>query len=800
MTLPNNRPSFQPVANPDAVVYKVEARFSILTSRLIRIEFCPTKHFEDRASQTFWYRQLPKPAFSVTETPSLLEIETEHLHLHYRPNPKGFSPNTLTVMVKTTSHVWRYGDKNYQAQNLMGTARTLDGANGHTELETGLMARAGWAVIDDSMTLVFNETGWLEPRPADNKLDLYFFGYGPDYAACLQDFAQVAGRTPLIPRWALGNWWSRYWAYTQTELTELMQEFKLHGVPVSVCIIDMDWHITHTGNTSIGWTGYTWNRELWPKPSEFLAWLHANGLKTALNLHPADGVHPHEEQYTAMATHMGVEATSLEPIPFDIANPHFAEGYFNLLHHPLETMGVDFWWIDWQQGKQSGLRGLDPLWWLNHLHFYDLGRDGQKRPFVFSRWGGLGNHRYPIGFSGDTIVSWASLEYQPYFTATAANVGYGWWSHDIGGHMGGIEDDELYVRWIQFGVFSPILRLHCSKNQYHERRPWARGPLADQLITEALRFRHALIPYLYSMAWRNYQTGLPLITPMYYSHPEAEAAYNCRTQYWFGSELLAAPYITPAHEETRLSRQVVWLPEGQWFDFFTGEHFTGGGWRTLYGELGEIPIFARSGAIVPLGPKATWGGIGNPEALDVYIFPGANNRFELYEDDGETTAYTQGQSALTEISQTWSAQTMHIRLKPVHGATELVPPTRIYRFIIRGLAQPQQIALKLNDHAQVVASEYEPATETLTLGPVRLTPHDEVHITLSNPQGTLLGERDRRIENARKCLRAFRMDSWVKAEMDAQLPNLTSGHIELRPRPEVSDAHYSVLLSVLRPN
>lgn len=800
MMLPNIRPSFEPVANPNAVVYSTHARFSILTSRLIRIEFSPTKHFEDRPSQTFWYRQLPKPVFSLTEKPELLEIETEYLRLHYRPNPKGFSPNTLTVTVKTTGQVWRYGDKNYQAQNLRGTARTLDGANGHAELETGLMARAGWAVIDDSATLVFNETGWLEPRPANNNLDLYFFGYGQEYAACLQDFAQIAGRTPLIPRWALGNWWSRYWAYTQTELMGLIQEFKMQGVPLSVCIIDMDWHITHTDNTSIGWTGYTWNWDLWPNPTEFLAWLHTNGLKTALNLHPADGVHPHEEQYIAMAKHMGVDTTSLEPIPFDIANPHFTEGYFNLLHHPLETMGVDFWWIDWQQGKQSRLPGLDPLWWLNHLHFYDLGRDGQKRPFVFSRWGGLGNHRYPIGFSGDTIVSWASLEYQPYFTATAANVGYGWWSHDIGGHMGGIEDDELYIRWIQFGVFSPILRLHCSKNQYHERRPWARGPLAHQLITEALRFRHALIPYLYSMAWRNYQTGLPLITPMYYSHPEVEAAYNCQTQYWFGSEVVAAPYVTPIHEETRLSRQVVWLPEGEWFDFFTGEHFTGGGWRTLYGELGEIPIFARSGAIMPLGPKATWGGVSNPETLEVYIFPGANNRFELYEDDGETTAYMHGQSAITEISQTWSTQTMHIVLKPVQGATELVPPTRIYRFIIRGLSQPQQIALNLNKHPQGVASGYEPATETLTLGPVRLTPHDELHITLSSPQGTLVGGRDRRIENARKCLRAFRMDSWVKAEIDAQLPDLASGQMELRPRLEVSDVHYSVLLSVLRPN
>jgi alpha-glucosidase (family GH31 glycosyl hydrolase) len=207
---------------------------------------------------------------------------------------------------------------------------------------------------------------------------------------------------------------------------------------LSVCIVDMDWHVTDTGNQSSGWTGYTWNRALFPDPPAFIAELHRRGLKTALNLHPAEGIHPHEAQYAALARALGLDPEAQEPIPFNIVDPDFTRHYFELLHHPQEADGVDFWWMDWQQGELTGLPGLDPLWWLNHLHFYDLGRDDRKRPFVFSRWGGLGNHRYPIGFSGDTVVSWDSLAFQPRFTATAANVNYGWWSHDIGGHMGGL--------------------------------------------------------------------------------------------------------------------------------------------------------------------------------------------------------------------------------------------------------------------------------------------------------------------------------------------------------------------------
>jgi alpha-glucosidase (family GH31 glycosyl hydrolase) len=391
--------------------------------------------------------------------------------------------------VPATGQTWKYGDRG-EWKNLRGTARTLDGVNGALWLERGLLSRDGWAVVDDSASLVFNAADWLETRADSGNVDLYFFGYGHDYRAAIQDFYRVSGCTPLIPRYILGNWWSRYWAYTQDELTGLMRDFQAREIPLAVCIVDMDWHITNTGNESSGWTGYTWNRDLFPDAQRFIAWLHEQGLRTALNLHPADGVFPHEEQYAAMAEALGVDLNSQQPIDFDIADLKFLQAYFVILHHPFEDMGVDFWWLDWQQGTRSKLHGLDPLMALNHLHFYDLGRDGSKRPFIFSRWFGPGNQRYPIGFSGDSVVSWESLAFQPYFTATASNVGYGWWSHDIGGHMGGIEDGELYARWIQFGVFSPILRLHSTNNPYQDRRPWLQDAQTFQVMRDALQLRH----------------------------------------------------------------------------------------------------------------------------------------------------------------------------------------------------------------------------------------------------------------------------------------------------------------------
>ena len=127
---------------------------------------------------------------------------------------------------------------------------------------------------------------------------------------------------------------------------------------------------------------------------------------------------------------MGIDPASEIAVQFDPADPHFMEVYLKDLHHPLEEEGVDFWWIDWQQGTVTKVPGLDPLWMLNHYHYLDSSWKG-NRSLTFSRYAGVGSHRYPVGFSGDTVISWESLAFQPYFTNTASNVGYGWWSHDI---------------------------------------------------------------------------------------------------------------------------------------------------------------------------------------------------------------------------------------------------------------------------------------------------------------------------------------------------------------------------------
>lgn len=769
----------KPLADPKAVIRLGAARFTILTERLIRLEYQAEERFEDRASQAIWYRQQPVPQFVTSLNDNVLEIETAYLYLRYQENGEnGFSPANLAITIKANGHVWHPNDPT--DANLLGTTRTLDFINGYAPLNTGLMSREGWSVIDDSQTLVFNDDYWIEPRAA-NGIDWYFLGYGHDYKACLYDYCQISGKIPMIPRWILGNWWSRYWHYSQAEFTQLIHDFKTYELPFSVCIIDMDWHITNTGNESSGWTGYTWNRELFPDPQAFIDFLHKMGLKTALNLHPADGIHSHEAQYPEMAQRTGIDPDTKQPVPFNIASPEFAKAYFEVLHHPYEQMGIDFWWIDWQQGLTCDLEGLDPLWLINHLHFYDLGRDGKRRPFVFSRWGNEGHQRYPIGFSGDTYRTWESLRFQPYMTATASNIAYGWWSHDIGGHTSGTGDAELFTRWVQFGAFSPIMRLHVGKGLFYDSRPWLFDEQTLGVLRDALQWRHAFIPYLYTMAHRAHQASLPLMLPMYYDYPEAEAAYHCPDQYLYGSELIAAPFVSPADPDTGLSRQVVWLPEGDWYNFFSGEHFTGNSWQTIYGDLADIPLFAKAGAIIPLAPKTGWGGVENPSSLDLHIFAGADNRFTLYEDDGESSAYQSGHCCQTTIEQIVSADGLKIVIHQVEGDSSLIPAERQFNLHLHGVQAALAIDLSINGQPHAHQAHYDAATETLIFDSITLTANEQLQLHLEAETGNLLSHRERGQETVLHLLSHFKLHTGVRNKIAEELPAILADPAKLAP-------------------
>jgi len=672
----------RPLACADNVIQGDCWRIMVLTESLIRLEYSADGRFTDAATQIVLNRDFPKTVFSCKETGDGIEIRTDYLKLKY--DKKEFSADGLRCqcMGKNSEGLtgenlreWRYGE---DERNLKGTVRTLDTVNGACKLEDGILSRAcGCAMLDDSRSFLLTPQGWVEPRQKGNR-DIYLFAYGHRYREALKDFYFLCGKTPMLPRFALGNWWSRYYPYSEQSYLELMERFEKEDIPFSVAVIDMDWHLVNIESKyGSGWTGFTWNRELFPDPQRFLNRLHERGMKTTLNLHPADGIRGHEKCYPAVAEAMGVDASVEEPVEFDITNPKFLEVYLEKVLHPLEEDGVDFWWMDWQQGTRTKLEGLDPLWMLNHYHFLDSAREGE-RPMTFSRYAGPGSHRYPIGFSGDTVKSWESLEFQPYFTNTASNIGFGWWSHDIGGHMMGIKDDELETRWYQYGVFSPIMRLHSSCDPFNGKEPWRHKLEAREAMGVFLRLRHKLLPYLYTMNYRAWKEDEPICEPLYYLYPENQESYECKNEYFFGSELLVSPITAPRFPGLNVAKVKTWLPEGMWFDIFTDMAYRGGRCVNLYRKLDSIPVLAKAGAIVPMtdcisGPDVST----NPAELTLRVYPGADNRFALYEDDNTTDEYEKGTCAITEFIWDWEKK--RFQISPVSGEASLVPERRNFR-------------------------------------------------------------------------------------------------------------------------
>ncbi len=699
------------VANSKAIVLGDKYRFTVLTTQLIRIEYNEKGIFEDRPTKVVFNRNFDVPSFRVKEDENRLEIITEHIHLYY--NKGEFSGNSLYVDVVGSFNLhgarWYYG---MEINDLKGTARTLDNINGAVELESGVISADGFTVTDDSNSQIITEEGWVEARN-NSGIDIYFWGYGRDYFKCMKDYFKLTGSTPLVPRYALGNWWSRYWAYSEEEYKEVMTRFRNEDVPFSVSVIDMDWHVTQVEEKyGSAWTAYTWNNDLFPDPKRFIDWLHEKDLKVTLNLHPASGVRGFEEMYVPMAKELGVDYENEDPIPFDITNKDFLEAYFKYLHHPREEEGVDFWWIDWQQGNTTGIAGLDPLWMLNHYHYLDKTRNGE-RGLIFSRYAGLGSHRYPVGFSGDSIVTWESYEFQPYFTSTASNVGYCWWSHDIGGHMGGEKDDELIARWVQYGVFSPILRLHSSNSVFTGKEPWNYGMEAEKTMKEHLRLRHQLVPYIYTMNYKVSKELIPFIVPVYYYYPMEWDAYRFNSQYFFGSELMVSTIVRKMNPSIKLAYAETWIPEGTWFDFFDGTSYQGKRKAKLFRGLDRQVVLAKAGAIVPMAKHTeNDNSIANPENLEIIVFPKGNNSFTLIEDEGTMVVQNESEFAKTELTLNWGNEKAEFVVNKTVGNTKCVPAKRNIKIMFRGLTEKALDAFEVNCSCE---KSYDKVTKTVVI-------------------------------------------------------------------------------------
>jgi len=584
-------------SNDKAIFKGKKYRITILTERLIRFEYNENGIFEDRPTQLVLFRNFDVPNIAVRQDDKFLEVTTKYFKIEYTKEKNYdsgaiFAGNNLRVTLLNTDKFWYY--RHPEIRNYAGITVSLDDFKGKINLEKGLYSVDGFASIDDSDSYIIAEDGTLIPRETSKGIDVYLFMYRKDFGLCLKDYFSLTGKPPLIPRYALGNWWSRDLKYSENDIKNLIKEFEKNEIPISVMLLDKDWHIRNAEDKKNLISGYTWNKQLFPMPYEFTNYLHSKKIKLGLNINPKEGIYPHEDMYQKAITYL--ETQEKKTIPFTPLNPKFIDVYLKLLVNPQEMLGVDLFWIDYDENKKT----LLPLWILNHYHFWDMEKTENKRGVILSRNAMKASHRYPISYSGKTLVSWDTLKSLPYINSTASNIGVSWWSHDVGGHYDGIEDSELYVRYVQLGVFSPILRFHGARGKYYKREPWLWDVKTLEIVKNYMNLRHRLIPYIYTEAYQYHKIGTPLIQPLYYKYPKVYDDLTYRNEYYFGSELLVAPIIDK--KDLVMNRVVhrFFLPDGIWYDFKSGKKFPGGKNYVSFYKDEDYPAFAKGGSIIPL--------------------------------------------------------------------------------------------------------------------------------------------------------------------------------------------------------
>ena len=660
--------------NSACVLKGVNYRISILTERLVRIEYNKKGIFVDVPSQFALSRDFGIPKFDVNQDSKYMEVTTKYFKLTYQKESPITSSN-LKIYVNDTDSIWYYGNPEARCNEASFTAFDEDIKRKFTK---GLYSREGFASFDDSKSLLIDISGNFAKRPVDG-VDIYVFIYKDDFSLALKDYFSLTGKPLLIPRYALGNWWSKNCAYTESTLNKMFNRFIRDEIPISVLLLDEMWHITE-GKYK---TGYTFEKKLINAPDKLISDMHKRGVRVGVNINPIEGIYPHEEAYSKIIEYVKIPGNKI--IGFAPFNPQFLDIFMKLLLHPLENIGIDFFWLDYP------IKDASSQYILTHYMYLDSGRLERKRNMLLSKNPSICAHRYGILDTGRTNVSFDTLKMLPYINVSASNIGVSWWSSSIGGYTGGMEDAELYLRSVELGCFSPIFRISVDGGRYYKREPWKWDVKTFEIVKDYMRLRHRLVPYIYSEAYKYYESGITLIRPLYHTNKEMFFDPLYKNEYYFGPSLLISPLTD---KKDPLMNRVVhkfYLPEGTWYDFKNGKKFPGNRSYVSFFKDEDYPVFAKSGAIIPMDKNVN-NSLVVPNELEIHIFPGMNNAYELYEDDGVTNLYKNGYYLKTIIDYNYQANNYTVIIRSIEGKTGIIPNTRNYKIRFRNTLQAPSVS------------------------------------------------------------------------------------------------------------
>ena len=429
---------------PSSYVYRGNKyRISIISNSLIRFEYSETGSFNDYPTFFATNRSFGTPRVSVEEDNQTLIIRSEKFILEYRKEKnfigsKLIPDQNLKVTIADTERSWYFGHP--EAKNLSGTAFSLDDMNGKVQLDRGLFSIDGFTSFDDSRTPILDQNGNIL-APNYKNIDTYLFVYNNDFGVGLRDYFNLTTLPPLIPRYALGVWWAKNEKYTEEEIQKLVNSFKKNEIPFSILLLG---NYARTKNKYSN-LSFTFDKTIFPNPLALSNYLHKNHIFLGTNI-LTDGIlsveEAHHDDFVKIYPN-----DSDKNIPINVYNSKLMDAFLKGIINPYLQSGVDFLWVD-DKNKSSSLRNFV----MNYYLFKNFYRNN-RRSLILSRNFGLVPHKYNVLYSGETNINWKTLKFLPFFNATASNIGVSWWSHDIGGYKGGIEDSELYMRYMVFGLY-----------------------------------------------------------------------------------------------------------------------------------------------------------------------------------------------------------------------------------------------------------------------------------------------------------------------------------------------------------
>ena len=689
------------IPNNKYIVKGKNYRFTILTPRLIRLEYNKNGIFEDRATSLVTNRTFSDAQFIITPDENNLIISTEYFTLRYNKE-KPLSPNTIKVEVRGTNKEWTPGHKDIR--NFGGLSYSLDELNTKQKDEKGLYSSDGFVAIDDSNNFVIENDTFIK---REETTDIYLFVYRTDLGLCLQDYFALTGYPPMIPRYALGNWWYKNDRYNMYDIDNILKKFKDTHIPISVFLLGDKWH----NNIE----NYTYDKSLFDINVLNKYYLEKN-KKFGLTIDPSLNVNQNDPMYNELIKYNNNEKNN--NISFIPLNNNIINLYINLVVKNLMNTGINIFNIDYNNKQDK-----NNLFLLNHYHY--VISNLQERGVVLSRNPGIAPHRYPIIFSGKTKVSWETLNKLASYNTKASNIGVTWHAHALGGYYGGMEDNELYLRYIQFGVFNPIFILSSDEGKYYKREPWKWNQLILKVITDYMQLRNKLVPYIYNESYIYHKCGVPLIQPLYYKYPKIYDEPNYVNQYFFGSKIMISPIVKRKNKEMNRVVQRIFIPKGIWYDYSSGKKFIGNKYYMNFYKDEDYPIFIKEGSIIPMSLEQD---TNCPKNMEIQIFPAENGlygSYELYEDDGISKLVGQNH-LITKMNLDKVENGYKFTITPKSG--QLPIGERNYLLKFRNMKDPEKVIV--NYDGQTFENTHEVENKDLIIKLENINSYSSVEVNI----------------------------------------------------------------------